>query len=57
MASTTNLTIDQGASFSKELTVENSDGTAFDLTGYSAERKDGFRLCVNKNKNKFNNNN
>lgn len=37
MASTTNLTIDQGASFSKELTVENSDGTAFDLTGYSAE--------------------
>jgi hypothetical protein len=39
MASTTNLTIDQGASFSKELTVENSDGTAFDLTGYSAEAK------------------
>lgn len=39
MAATANLRIDQGASFSSDVTVTNTDGTAFDLTGHTAEAK------------------
>ena len=39
MAATANLRIDQGASFSTDVTVTNTDGTAFDLTGYTASAK------------------
>src|SRR6056300_830053 len=39
MAARANLKIDQGASFSTDVTVTNSDNTAFDLTGYTASAK------------------
>ena len=39
MAATANLRIDQGGSFSSDVTVTDTDGTAFDLTGYTAEAK------------------
>ena len=39
MAARANLRIDQGATFSTDVTVTNSDGTAFDLTGYTASAK------------------
>ena len=39
MAATANLRIDQGATFSTDITVTGSDGNAFDLTGYSASAK------------------
>ena len=35
----TNLKIDQGASFSSDVTVTNSDGDVTDLTGYTTEAK------------------
>jgi len=39
MAARANLRIDRGATFSSDVTVTDTDGTAFDLTGYSAEAK------------------
>lgn len=39
MAAIANLRIDQGASFSSDVTVTNSDGDAVDLAGYTAEAK------------------
>ena len=39
MAAVTNLKIDQGASFSSDVTVTNSDGNVTDLTGYTTEAK------------------
>ena len=39
MAATANLRIDQGASFSTDVTVTNTDGAAFNLTGYTASAK------------------
>ena len=39
MAATANLRIDQGASFSSDVTVTDTDNTAFDLTGYTASAK------------------
>jgi hypothetical protein len=39
MAATANLRIDQGASFSSDITVKNTDNTAFDLTGYTSSAK------------------
>ena len=39
MAAIANLTIDQGASFSSDVTVKDANGNAFDLTGYSASAK------------------
>ena len=39
MAATANLRIDQGASFSSDITVTNTDGTAYDLTGHTASAK------------------
>ena len=39
MAAVANLRIDQGASFSSDVTVTNSDGNAVDLTGYTTEAK------------------
>ena len=36
MASIANLYIDQGTNFSSVISVANDDGTAFDLTGYTA---------------------
>ena len=39
MAAVANLRIDQGASFSSDVTVTNSDGNAVDLSGYTAEAK------------------
>ena len=37
MAAIANLRIDQGASFSSDVTVTNSDGDVVDLTGYTTE--------------------
>ncbi len=37
MAFTVNLYVEAGATFSREITYTNPDGTVFDLTGYSAE--------------------
>ena len=37
MASIANLYIDQGTNFSSTIAVANDDGTAFDLTGYTAK--------------------
>ena len=39
MAAIANLKIDQGASFSSDVTVTNSDGDVVDLTGYTTEAK------------------
>jgi len=39
MAATANLRIDQGASFSSDVTVKDSNGEVFDLTGYTAAAK------------------
>ena len=39
MAARANLQIDRGATFSSDVIVADTDGTAFDLTGYSAEAK------------------
>jgi len=36
MAAIANLIIDQGATFSTDVTVKDNDGNAFDLTGYTA---------------------
>jgi hypothetical protein len=37
MAFTVNLYVEAGATFSREITYTNPDGTVFDLTGYTAE--------------------
>jgi len=39
MAATANLRIDQGTSFSSDVSVTDSNGDIFDLTGYSVEGK------------------
>ena len=39
MAAIANLIIDQGASFSSDITVKDANGNAFNLTGYTAEAK------------------
>ena len=39
MAAIANLRIDQGATFTSDVTVTNSNGDAFDLTGYTASAK------------------
>ena len=39
MAAIANLIIDQGASFSTDVTVKDANGNAFNLTGYTAEAK------------------
>ena len=39
MAAVANLIIDQGASFSSDITVKDANGNAFNLTGYAAEAK------------------
>ena len=39
MAATANLRIDQGASFSSDVTVKDNTGTVFDLTNYTAAAK------------------
>ena len=39
MAAIANLTIDQGATFSSDVTVKDSNNNAFDLTGYTASAK------------------
>ena len=39
MAARANLQIDRSATFSSDVTVTDTDGTAFDLTGYTAASK------------------
>ena len=39
MAAIANLTIDQGATFSSDVTVKDANSQAFDLTGYTAAAK------------------
>jgi hypothetical protein len=39
MAGIANLSIDAGATFTSDVLVQNDDGTAFDLTGYTAQGK------------------
>ena len=39
MAATANLRIDRGATFSSDVTVTDTDGSAFDLSGYTAASK------------------
>jgi hypothetical protein len=39
MAARANLQIDRGATFSSDVFVTDTDGTAFDLTGYTAAAK------------------
>jgi hypothetical protein len=39
MAARANLTIDKSATFSSDVFVTDTDGTAFDLTGYTAAAK------------------
>mgnify|MGYP000444909312 CR=1 FL=1 len=39
MAAIANLKIDQGASFSSDVTVKDANGNAFNLTGYTVEAK------------------
>ena len=39
MAAIANLTIDQGATFSSDVTVKDSNNNAFNLTGYTASAK------------------
>jgi len=39
MAALANLTIDQGATFTSDVTVKDAQGNAFNLTGYTAAAK------------------
>jgi hypothetical protein len=39
MAAIANLSIDAGATFTSDVLVQNDDGTAFSLTGYTAQGK------------------
>ena len=39
MAAIANLIIDQGATFTSDITVKDANGNAFNLTGYTAEAK------------------
>ena len=39
MAAIANLSIDQGATFTSDVTVKDANGNAFDLTGYTARAK------------------
>ena len=39
MAAIANLTVDQGTSFTSDVTVKDANGNAFDLTGYTANAK------------------
>jgi len=39
MAATANLRIEQGATFTSDITVTNTDGTAFNLTGHTSSAK------------------
>jgi len=39
MAAVANLVIEQGATFSTDVTVKDSNGDAFNLTGYTASAK------------------
>ena len=39
MAAIANLTIDQGATFNSDVTVKDSNGNPFNLTGYTASAK------------------
>ena len=39
MAAIANLTIDQGATFTSDVTVKDAQGNAFNLTGYTAVAK------------------
>jgi len=39
MAATANLKIEAGATFSSDVTVKDTNGSAFDLTGYTAAAK------------------
>ena len=39
MAAIANLTIDQGATFSSDVTVKDANGNPFNLTGYTAAAK------------------
>ena len=39
MAATANLRIEQGATFNSDVTVKDTNGSAFDLTGYTAAAK------------------
>ena len=39
MAAIANLTLDQGATFNSDVTVKDSNGNAFNLTGYTASAR------------------
>jgi len=39
MATKVNLVIDQGADYTTTINLSNDDGSAFDLTGYTAQSK------------------
>ena len=39
MVAIANLTLDQGATFNSDVTVKDSNGNAFNLTGYTASAK------------------
>ena len=39
MAAIANLSLDQGATFNSDVTVKDSNGNPFDLTGYTASAK------------------
>ena len=39
MAAVANLSIDQGATFTSDITVKDINGNVFDLTGYTASAK------------------
>ena len=48
MAAIANLTIDQGATFSSDVTVKDANNNAFDLTGYTAQARmaKGYEMLV-----------
>ena len=48
MASIANLRIDQGTTFSSNVTLAGNDGAAFDLTGHSVEAKMAKDMKVQK---------
>ena len=39
MAAIANLSVDQGASFTSDVTVKDANGNPFDLSGYTAQAK------------------
>ena len=53
MAAIANLQIDQGATFTSDVTVKDANGNAFDLTGYTAKSEVSKGLSIHEDPTRF----